>query len=155
MSPERPIVLVCEPGHEKEAAVRLGRVGFDRVLGYLDGGIAAMKGLVYLVRHPARITSAALRERLGRGPVLLIDVRAEAEWRQEAIRGSVNIPLQHLRARASEIAERPVVVYCRTGERSSTAASLLEQAGRMNVVDLIGGITAWKASGPNGTVSHV
>jgi glyoxylase-like metal-dependent hydrolase (beta-lactamase superfamily II)/rhodanese-related sulfurtransferase len=155
LSPERPIVLVCEPGHEKEAAVRLGRVGFDRVLGYLDGGIAATKGLVFLVRHPARITSAALRERLGRGPVLLIDVRAEAEWRQEAIRGSVNIPLQHLRARASEIAERPVVVYCRTGERSSTAASLLEQAGRMNVVDLIGGITAWKASGTNGTMSHV
>jgi len=48
-----------------------------------------------------------------------------------------------------------VIVYCRTGERSSTAASLLEQTGRMNVVDLVGGITAWKASGQNGTVSRV
>lgn len=155
LSPERPIVLVCEPGREREAALRLGRVGFDRVTGYLDGGIAATKDLVVLVRHPARITSDCLGKRLERGPVTLIDVRSEAEWSLEAIRSSVNIPLQHLGERASEIPDRPVVVYCRTGERSSTAASVLERAGRMNVVDLVGGITAWKASGQNGTVSHV
>jgi glyoxylase-like metal-dependent hydrolase (beta-lactamase superfamily II)/rhodanese-related sulfurtransferase len=155
LSPARPIVLVCVAGHEREAAVRLGRVGLDRVIGYLNGGIGATKGLVVLVRHPARITSTMLRERLGRRPVPLIDVRAESEWRLEAIRGSVNIPLQHLHDRIAEVPEGPVVVYCRTGERSSTAASLLEQTGRMNVVDLVGGITAWKASGQNGTVSHV
>ena len=155
LSPERPIVLVCARGHEREAAVRLGRVGLDRVIGYLNGGIEVTNGLVVLVRHPARITSAMLRERLDRRPVRLIDVRAESEWQQEAIRGSVNIPLQHLRERAAEIPEGPVIVCCRTGERSSTAASLLEQTGRMNVVDLVGGITAWKASGQNGTVSHV
>ena len=134
--------------------MRLGRFGLDRVIGYLGGGIEARKGLLVLVRHPARITGALLRRRLGRGSVPLIDVRAEAEWRQEAIRGSVNIPLEHLRERIAEIAEGPVVVYCRTGERSSTAASLLEQTGRMNVVDLVGGITAWKASGQDGTLSH-
>jgi hydroxyacylglutathione hydrolase len=155
LSPARPIVLVCVAGHEREAAVRLGRVGLDRVIGYLNGGIGATKGLVVLVRHPARITSTMLRERLGRRPVPLIDVRAESEWRLEAIRGSVNIPLQHLHDRIAEVPEGPVVVYCRTGERSSTAASLLEQTGRMNVVSLVGGITAWKASGQNGTVSHV
>jgi glyoxylase-like metal-dependent hydrolase (beta-lactamase superfamily II)/rhodanese-related sulfurtransferase len=155
LSTTRSIVLVCEPGREKEAAVRLGRVGLDRVVGYLDGGIAAAQGRALLVRHPVRITPAALRKRLARGPLSLIDVRSEAEWRQEPIEGSANIPLQHLRERAAEIADGPVVVYCRTGERSSTAASLLEQAGRMNVVDLVGGITAWKASSPNGTVSHV
>jgi glyoxylase-like metal-dependent hydrolase (beta-lactamase superfamily II)/rhodanese-related sulfurtransferase len=155
LSPENPIVLVCAPGHEREAAVRLGRVGLDRVIGYLGGGIEATKGLVVPVRHPARITSDLLGKRLGRGPIPLIDVRAESEWRQEAIRSSVNIPLQHLRKRIAEIPEGPIVVYCRTGERSSTAASLLEQTGRMNVVDLVGGIAAWKASGQNGTVSHV
>jgi len=155
LSPERPVVLVCAPGHEREAAVRLGRVGLDRVIGYLGGGIEATKGLLVPVRHPARITSDLLGKRLARGPVPLIDVRAESEWRQEAIRGSVNIPLQHLRERINEIPEGPIVVYCRTGERSSTAASLLEQTGRMNVVDLVGGIAAWKLSGQNGTVSHV
>jgi glyoxylase-like metal-dependent hydrolase (beta-lactamase superfamily II)/rhodanese-related sulfurtransferase len=154
LSPERPIVLVCAPGHEREAAVRLGRVGLDRVLGYLGGGIEATNGIVR-IRHPARITSDCLRRRLAKGPVTLIDVRGENEWRQDGIPGSLNMPLQHLRDRIAEIPERPVVVYCRTGERSSTAASLLEQAGRMNVVDLVGGITAWKASALNGALSHV
>jgi hydroxyacylglutathione hydrolase len=154
LSPERPIVLICAPGHEREAAVRLGRVGLDRVRGYLEGGMDATKGLVIPIRHPARITSALLRRRLTRGPVTLVDVRGETEWRQEAIPGSLNIPLQHLRERIAEIPEGPVVVYCRTGERSSTAASLLEQAGRMNVVDLVGGIAAWKAFEANRTVTH-
>ena len=143
----RPIVLVATPGREREAVIRLGRVGLDRVLGYLDGGIASVRNGARLVRHPAWITSDELRERLALGPVSLVDVRAESEWRQDGIPGSVNIPLQHLRERASELPAGPVVVYCGTGERSSTAASLLELAGRLNVVDLIGGVTAWKANG--------
>jgi hydroxyacylglutathione hydrolase len=155
LSPERPIVLVCAPGREREAAVRLGRVGLDRVLGYLRSGIEATSGLIVRVRHPARITSDCLRRRLAKGPVTLMDVRGETEWRQDGIPGSLNIPLQHLRERIAEIPEGPVVVYCRTGERSSTAASLLEQAGRMNVVDLVGGIVAWKASCQDAPMSHV
>jgi glyoxylase-like metal-dependent hydrolase (beta-lactamase superfamily II)/rhodanese-related sulfurtransferase len=156
LSPGRPIVLVTAPGREKEAAVRLGRVGFDRVIGFLDGGIAAATGRVALVRHPRRITSGELRERLAQAPLSLVDVRAETEWREDALPGSVNIPLQRLRARVGELpAGGPIVVYCRTGERSSTAASLLEQAGRTDVLDLIGGITAWQASAGNGTACHV
>jgi glyoxylase-like metal-dependent hydrolase (beta-lactamase superfamily II) len=156
LSPARPIVLVTAPGREREAVLRLGRVGLDRVVGYLEGGVAAVKDRGLLVRHPGRITAGELRERLARAPLPLIDVRAETEWRQEAIAGSVNIPLQHVRERAGEIpAEGPVVVYCRTGERSSTAASLLEQAGRTNVLDLVGGITAWKASEPIKEVADV
>jgi hydroxyacylglutathione hydrolase len=146
LSKTRPIVLVGAPGSEREAAAQLGRAGLDRVIGYLDGGIEAVRGFVVLVRHPARITSALLRRRLERGPVSLVDVRGENEWRQETIPGSVNIPLERIRERIAEIPAGPVVLYCRTGQRSSTAASLLEQTGRMNVLDLIGGITAWKAA---------
>jgi hydroxyacylglutathione hydrolase len=153
LSPHRPIVLICAPGHEQEAAAGLRHAEVGRVIGYLSGGIEAAKDLLVLVRHPARISSVLLRRRLARGPLTLIDVRAETEWRQGAIPGSVNIPLEHLRERIAEIPERPVVVYCRTGEHSSTAASLLEQAGRSNVVDLIGGIVAWNASRPNGEAS--
>ena len=144
LSPDRPVVLVCTPGSEHEVAGLLERVGFHRVIGYLNGGIEPLKGLVALVRHPARITSEGLRRRLARGPLSLIDVRGEDEWRRDAIPGSVNVPLEHLRDRLAKIPEGPVVVYCRTGERSSMAASLLEQTGRMNVVDLAGGIMAWK-----------
>jgi hydroxyacylglutathione hydrolase len=116
------------------------------VLGYLGGGIEATKDLMFLVRHPARITSALLRRRLARGRLALIDVRGESEWCREAIGDSRNIPLEHLRERTAEIPPGPVVLYCRTGELSSTAASILEQSGRLNAVDLVGGITAWKAS---------
>jgi rhodanese-related sulfurtransferase len=146
LSPDRPIVLVCTPGAEQEVAGLLERAGLHRVMGYLNGGIEGLRGLVALVRHPARITSPVLRRRLARGPLSLIDVRDENEWRREAIPGSVNIPLEHLRERLAKVPEGPVVVYCRTGERSSTAASLLEQTGRMNVVDLVGGIEDWKAA---------
>lgn len=144
LSPDRPIVLVCTPGSEHEVAGLLEGAGLHHVMGYLNGGVEALRGLVSLVRHPARITSPILRRRLARGPLALIDVRDEGEWRREAIPGSVNIPLEHLRERLAKVPEGPIVVYCRTGERSSTAASLLEQTGRMNVVDLIGGIGAWK-----------
>lgn len=144
LSPERPIVLIAVPGREKEAAARLRRVGFDRVIGYLSGGLEAVRRLLVLVKHPARISSALLRRRLARGPLTVIDVRPEEEARREAIPGSINIPLGSLRERVVEIPAGPVVVCCGTGERSSTAASLLEQTGRMNIVTLAGGITGWQ-----------
>jgi hydroxyacylglutathione hydrolase len=139
-----PIVLVAAPGREEDAAVRLRRAGFDRVIGFLAGGIDAVARLLVPVRHPARISSELLRRRLARGPLTLIDVRAEAEWRRDGIFGSVNIPLQHLRERIAEVPAGPVVVYCQTGERSSSAASLLEQTGRLNVVVLVGGLAGWR-----------
>jgi len=145
LSTECPVVIIAAPGREREAAERLRRVGFDRVIGHLSGGIDAVRRLLVLVRHPARISSELLRRRLARGPLPLIDVRTEAEWRREAIPGSVNIPLPHLRERIGEIPAGPVVVYCRTGELASTAASLLEQTGRMNVAVLAGGLAAWQA----------
>ena len=145
LSPERPIVLVATPGQEREAAARLSQVGLDHVQGFLAGGIEPARHLVALVKHPARISSELLRQRLARGPLTVIDVRAEMEWRYEAIPGSVNIPLHQLGQRQTEIPAGPVVVVCRTGERSSTAASLLEQTGRMNIVWLAGGLAAWRA----------
>jgi rhodanese-related sulfurtransferase len=103
-----------------------------------------------------RITSAELRERLATAPPVLIDVRWENEWRQGAIPGAINVPLHLLREHLDEIPiDRPVVLYCRTGERSSTAASLLEQAGRTNLMDLVGGITARTATAREGDLQRV
>lgn len=156
LPPDRPMVLVASPGREREAAMRLRRVGFDRVLGYLEGGIEAIQDAARLVRHPVRITSAELRERLATAPPVLIDVRWENEWRQGTIPGAINVPLHLLREHLDEIPiDRPVVLYCRTGERSSTAASLLEQAGRTNLMDLVGGITAWTATAREGDLQRV
>jgi rhodanese-related sulfurtransferase len=108
------------------------------------------------VRRISRITAPALRDLLEPAAPPVVDVRFEREWREEAIPGSVNIPLDQLRRRTAEIpADRPVVVYCHTGQRSSTAASLLAQAGYTQVLDLVGGFAAWKVSSGQGVPHHV
>ncbi len=142
----RPIVIVTEPGREAEAALRLGRIGFDHVAGYLDGGMQALDGRPELVRRTERMTAATLAERLAAAdPPTVIDVRAPAEWKDKRIAGSRNVPLNHLRADAAGLLrDRAIVVYCQTGYRSSIAASILEQEGFTRVMDLVGGFVAWE-----------
>jgi len=144
----RPILLVAEPGREQEAATRLGRIGFDHVIGYLEGGMQALDGRPELVRTTDRVTAAALAEQLGSSEApLLIDVRSDGERRQKRIAGSLHIPLQRLRQRIEEVPrDRRLAVYCAAGYRSSMAVSLFEQAGIRDVEDLVGGITAWEKS---------
>jgi rhodanese-related sulfurtransferase len=78
---------------------------------------------------------------------LLVDVRTPEEYATGHIAGSVNIPLQELSSRMSEIpTNQPVVIYCRSGNRSAQAADLLKNAGYSQLYDL-GGIIAWAASG--------
>jgi rhodanese-related sulfurtransferase len=115
------------------------------VAGYLDGGIDAARGKVILIERPRRVAVEEVSS-LAVSGVALIDVRTALEHAQEAIPGSRNIPLQQLIERLRDVPEGPVLVYCRSGERSSTAASVLERAGHTDVLDLIGGITAWKKS---------
>jgi sulfite oxidase len=82
---------------------------------------------------------------------MVLDVRAEPEWRQARIGRSVNIPLGQLLRRLDEVPEeRAVVVHCESGYRSSIAASLLRREGLDGVADLVGGINAWQTSGANG-----
>ncbi len=147
LAPTRPIVLVAAPGREQEAAVRLGRVGFDTVTGYLDGGIAAAKDRPDVVRRVERVTAGTLRDLLHSERLPVLDVRTDMEWRSESIPGSVNLPLHELRARLAEVPAGPrLVVHCQSGYRSSIAVSLLAQLGRSGLVDLVGGIAAWKVA---------
>jgi hydroxyacylglutathione hydrolase len=128
--------------------MRLGRIGFDNVAGYLQGGMEALRERPELVKQIDRITAVALAEQRhsAEQPVVL-DVRSEKEWAAGHIRGSRNLPLNHLRERLAEIpADRPVVVHCEGGYRSAIAASVLAGAGRTQVMDLVGGFKAWAAS---------
>ncbi len=145
---DRPIVLVAPRGRETEAAVRLGRIGFDNVAGYLAGGMEAIDKRDDLTRRTPRITAQALAELLATPtPPVVVDVRTDAERSQGRIPGSLHIPLQHLATRAAEIpGRRQVVVHCASGYRSSIAASLLERCGVLRVADLVGGMAAWTTS---------
>jgi rhodanese-related sulfurtransferase len=146
---ERPVVIVADPGREQEAAVRLGRIGFDIVAGYVDGGMQALASRPELVARVERITATALAEQLQFAePPLVVDVRTEREWREQRIRDSVNVPLARLGERLHELdGGRPLVVHCATGYRSAIAASLLLRQGFGAVADLAGGIGAWTSHG--------
>lgn len=80
-------------------------------------------------------------------PHILVDVRTPEEFASGHIAGSVNIPLQSLEQRMNEIPQdQPVVLYCRSGNRSNTAAQMLARAGYSDIYDL-GGVIAWQAQG--------
>jgi len=145
----RPIVVIAEPGREVEAATRLGRIGFDNVAGYLDGGMQAVEAASdAIVGRTERITAGSLREQLaGLQPPIVIDVRAPGEWQAGHIDGSVNVPLSRLAAELGSLQDdRPLVVYCASGYRSAIAASVLRREGRAAVADLVGGLPGWEAS---------
>lgn len=79
---------------------------------------------------------------------LLLDVRTPEEFASGHIAGAVNIPLQELPQRLGEVPQdRTVVLYCRSGNRSAQAASILESAGYSGLYDIAGGVLAWQGSG--------
>ena len=145
LAPKCPIVIIAEPGYEREAIQRLGRIGFDRVVGYLSGGMQALMERPDLVQKVQRIGAQALAELLTTThPPMVVDVRSEKEWESGHIDQSINIPLPHLAEQIHKIPlDGPVVVHCASGYRSSTAIGILEKAGRSQAMDLIGGYDAW------------
>jgi glyoxylase-like metal-dependent hydrolase (beta-lactamase superfamily II)/rhodanese-related sulfurtransferase len=146
---EKPILIIAEPGRQEEAAMRLGRIGFDSIVGYLQDGISALEARTDLMTGTTRVTPAEAAAALASStPPLVLDIRAPKEWQHAHIDGSVNIPLNHLLERIGEVpADRPLLVHCAGGYRSSIAAGVLQRKGRVNLTELTGGITAWEAAG--------
>ena len=153
----KPIVIIAEPGREGEAALRLGRIGFDDVKGYLAGGMEALGDRPNLVRRTERISAPFLAEESASADrPFLLDVRSPREWAGKHIEGSVNLPLNHLQERIAEIPrERRIAIYCAGGYRSSIGASILHQHGTTGLVELAGGLAAWEAASlPLATNTH-
>ena len=148
LDPARPIVIVAEPGREQEAALRLGRIGFDNVKGYLKDGMLSLATRPDLLQTTERVSAPMLAEELAsRNPPLVLDIRAPREWSTKHLAGSVNLPLAQLRGRIAEIPrDRRIAVHCAGGYRSSIAAGILKQHGITDLVELAGGIAAWEAA---------
>jgi hydroxyacylglutathione hydrolase len=148
LDPDRPVVLVAEPGREVEAATRLGRIGFDTVAGYLTGGMQQLEDASEMIGRIERITAASVAEQLDApDPPLLLDVRAAREYMEAHIEGAVNVPLSQLAERTAELpADRPIIVYCTSGYRSGIASSLLRREGLARVSNLVGGLGAWNSA---------
>lgn len=145
LAPGTPLLVVAPEGRAEETVIRLARVGYDTVLGYLDDTDGAFLAAPEQIDRASRLTATELEDaRLHGEPPVILDVRNEGELAQGRIDGSVHIPLAELPHRVAEIPlDRPVVVHCAGGYRSSVAASLLRAAGGSDVSDLIGGYHAY------------
>ena len=145
---DRPIVVIAEPGYEEQSAMRLGRIGFDHIAGYLDQGIAALEARRELADGWDRLGPAELQELLDSAvPPVVIDVRTEREHAAKKIEGSVNLPLSRLGGSVAALdRERRYVVHCAGGYRSSIGASILQKEGIVNIAELAGGVAAWQAA---------
>lgn len=145
------IVLFTEPGQELEAKTRLARIGFDRVIGYLDSPFEVMFAHQDDVQMASRLTARAFDRRATElADLQVVDVRNPGEVAAGTIPDAIAIPVGQLPARMGELdPARPTVVYCAGGYRSSVAASLLRRNGFTDVSDILGGFGAWEESHQN------
>ena len=149
LDPQQPLVIIADAGREEESAMRLGRIGFDRVIGYLQDGLHSVASRPELTASIERLSPGVAAERLDSDlPPHIIDVRTPREYDAKHIDGSVSVPLNHLGERMQDLAhDRPLLVHCAGGYRSSIAVSLLQKAGFRRVSELAGGLAAWEAAG--------
>jgi hydroxyacylglutathione hydrolase len=143
----RPIVIVAEPGKEREAVIRLARIGFDTVIGYFVDPIKSFIENPDDVAIASRLTATEFAMR--RADVVglqLVDVRGPGEFRLGTISGAQHMELAALTRHLDQLdPRRPVVVFCAGGYRSSIAASTLRSRGFRDVSDIIGGYNAWSS----------
>jgi glyoxylase-like metal-dependent hydrolase (beta-lactamase superfamily II)/rhodanese-related sulfurtransferase len=151
LDPEKPIVIIADPGREHEAATRLGRIGLDSVVGYLADGLQGLGARSELTTSTERLSAQVAAARgapEGDLAPLFVDVRGVREREQKRIPGSVGLPLNHLGERLQQLpVDRALLVYCAGGYRSSIAASLLQRHGFAEVSEIAGGLAAWESAG--------
>jgi hydroxyacylglutathione hydrolase len=145
---DRPVIVLADSDDHEEAVMRLGRIGFDNVAGFLQGGVEVLQGQEDKLVQTQRITAVELENQLSRSTApQVVDVRTAKEYAAGHIKGSTNLPLNDLEDQLTGLPrDRDLVIHCAGGYRSSLAASLLQKHGFSKVADLIGGYGAWQAS---------
>ena len=142
---KQPILLVTEPGREKECAIRLSRVGYDNTLGYLEGGMKRWIEAGKEIDQSKRISPLEFANEISSKKILVIDVRKKSEFDSEHVLDSLNIPLNEINVHLSSIPKtEKFLLICAGGYRSMIAASILRQRGWNNFVDVEGGFAEIK-----------
>ncbi|MGB5170265.1 MAG: MBL fold metallo-hydrolase [Eudoraea sp.] len=139
------ILLITYPGKEEEAITRLSRVGYDKTIGFLEGGFDRWIKDRRTVERIKRITVDQFQKAyFGEGP-LVFDVRKKSEFDSEHIEGAINIPLNELEDNLWQFPkDKPFVIHCAGGYRSMIAASILMNKGWEDFVDVIEGFDGMK-----------
>jgi rhodanese-related sulfurtransferase len=140
---DAPLLLVTEAGKEKETIIRLARVGFDKIQGYLEGGFEAWKLAGEPIDMIINVEPDELAMDLPHDPNLLVlDVRRESEFTEGHVRNALNIPLHEMTdpaTLASLEEDQNLYVHCAGGYRSVIAASLMKRQGIHNLRNVEGG----------------
>lgn len=140
---DQQIVLITEPGKEKESIIRLARVGFDKVKGYLEGGFEAWKNAGEEVDIIIDIEADELMMDLPHDPnLVVIDVRRPQEFAEGHVKDALSLPLNDLTdpAMLANLEEdQNLYVHCAGGYRSVIAASIMKRQGLHNIRNVLGG----------------
>ena len=140
---KQQIVLVTEPGMEEEVVTRLSRVGFDGVLGYLEGGFDAWKAAAKEIDQVDRISAEEFAQRFIAGQSMVIDVRKESEYEAEHVEDAYSKPLAYINDWTKDIQpDQHFFMHCAGGYRSMIAASILQARGYRNFTEVDGGFGA-------------
>ncbi|NOX38830.1 MAG: MBL fold metallo-hydrolase [Calditrichaeota bacterium] len=152
LEPGEAIVLLLEdPEDYSEVVLELARVGFDNILGYLEGGLQAWQAMGLPVNSGdiQEISVEELYQQLEQSESLqLVDVREPWEFAQAHVAGAILIPLGEIPHRLAELdPTKPVAVMCNSGNRSQAAAAVLGQHGFQKIYNVQGGILDWIQTG--------
>lgn len=140
---KQEIVLITEPGMEEEVVTRLSRVGFDKVLGYLEGGFDAWLGAEKEIDQVNRISADTFANEFKLGESMVIDVRKESEYEAEHVEDAYSKPLAYINEWTKDIdPEQHFFMHCAGGYRSMIAASILQARGYRNFTEVDGGFGA-------------
>jgi glyoxylase-like metal-dependent hydrolase (beta-lactamase superfamily II)/rhodanese-related sulfurtransferase len=142
----QPILLVAPVGQEKEVITRLSRVGFDNVLGFLEGGFTSWENSGKETDRIVSVLPSTL-ENKNIEKLQIFDVRKPSEFSSERIPTAINTPLNFINEHINEFPEKETFyVYCGGGYRSVIASSILKARGFHNMIDLAGGFAAIRKS---------
>ncbi|MEQ1797855.1 MAG: MBL fold metallo-hydrolase [Lacibacter sp.] len=137
------ILLVCDEGKEEETIIRLARVGFDKVKGYLKGGFEAWQNAGQTVDLIIDVEADELAMDYPHDDnLVVVDVRKETEFADGHVKDAVNLPLNEMNdlGLIANIEERDnLYVHCAGGYRSVIASSLLKRHGFHNIRNVVGG----------------
>ncbi|MFT5859627.1 MAG: hydroxyacylglutathione hydrolase [Flavobacteriaceae bacterium] len=141
----QPILLVCDPERLEEVIIRLSRVGFDNVLGYLEGGFEAWNSEGKEVDTLKSITTDEFASIRNAQTIHVVDVRKDTEYSSEHVLDAVNAPLADLNLNLDKFNEdEDNYIHCAGGYRSMIASSILKSRGIHNIIEVQGGFTMIK-----------
>ncbi|TWP38546.1 MBL fold metallo-hydrolase [Leekyejoonella antrihumi] len=149
LTPEQQVVILAPESQEQQVAMRFARIGFDNVVGYVADPDAYLLLRRTAVAPASRLTANQAKDAITSADVQTVDIRNQGELIAGMLPGACHIPLAQLASRADELdPDRPVLLYCASGWRSSVGASLLRAKGFADVSDLLGGYGAWQSPQP-------